>query len=301
MYQKSIVCCYLYVITKYGYPPPAEDTLQHLQEIKNLGFSSLELEGIRREHLLGVFDLREKLVEKIKSLNLKVPYFCIVLPGLSAEDEHERLKNLELFEKGCEIATAIESIGVLDNAPLPPYHFPQNIPLVRHYDEEVLQAAKLSKNINWKKYWNGLIATYQQACEIAAAKKLTYHLHPCLGVMANSAESFLRFYDTVGRDNLRFTLDTANQYYLKENLLLALHSLSGLIDYIHLSDNRGKQVEHIMPGTGKIDWSGFFETLETLGFSGHIGLDIGGDESGVKDIDKAYVDAAKWVEERWNL
>ncbi len=299
MINESIVCCYLYVITKYGYPPPAENTLKHLEEIKNMGFTSLELEGIHREHLLAVYDQRKQLSEKISASRLKVPYFCIVLPGLSAENKAERDKNLKLFEKGCDIAVSLGSEGVLDNAPLPPYHFPENIPVVRHYDEDVLRLARISKNINCKKYWEGLVETYRIACEIAADKNLTYHMHPCLGVMAAGSESFLHFYDAVGKNNLRFNLDTANQYYLKENLSLALQTLVDLIDYIHLSDNRGNKVEHTIPGEGKIDWSSFFETLDLIGFSGHIGLDIGGEESGVTDIDNAYITSAKWLDEKW--
>ncbi|HET6568618.1 MAG TPA: TIM barrel protein, partial [Rhodothermales bacterium] len=71
------------------------------------------------------------------------------------------------------------------------------------------------------------------------------------------------------------------------------------VDYIHLSDNRGMHVEHLAPGAGAIHWDVFFETLDAVGFSGHIGLDIGGDESGVENLEQAYVEAAHWLEDRW--
>ena len=45
----DIVACYLYIISKYGYPPAAGDTLSHLEEFSGMGFSSIELEGIREE------------------------------------------------------------------------------------------------------------------------------------------------------------------------------------------------------------------------------------------------------------
>jgi sugar phosphate isomerase/epimerase len=299
MIDEKIICTYLFLISKYGYPPSAGDTLSHIDEIKALGFKSLELEGIRQEHLMAMFELRYQIAQKITENDLTVPYFCVVLPGLSAEDAAEREKNLQLFEKGCEIAALLKSVGVLDNAPLPPYHFPQDIPVVRHYDEDVLQMATLNPIINWSEYWDGLVSTYRTACDIAADKNLTYHMHPCLGVMAANSEAYLYFHDAVGRDNLRFNLDTANQFYLKENLNLVLHRLSSYIDYIHLSDNSGKKVEHLKPGDGHILWKEFFKTLNSIGFSGHIGLDIGGDESKVKDIDEAYVETAKWVENSW--
>ncbi|MBN2355088.1 sugar phosphate isomerase/epimerase, partial [candidate division KSB1 bacterium] len=276
MFHKSIVCCYLYPITKYGYPPPAERTVSYLQEMKDLGFQTIELEGIQENHLNGVFEGRFEIKDKLGECRLHLPYFCVVLPGLSSAEAQVREKNLALFEKGCEIAALWGCSGVLDNGPIPPYEFPENMPAVRHYDEAVFRIGRFPKTLDWKRYWEELTAAYQTACEIAAQAGLTYHLHPCFGSLTASSDGFLYFYDAVGRDNLRFNLDTANQFALKEDLTLALRRLSDYIDYIHLSDNRGLRMEHLLPGAGQINWDDFFETLHLIGFKGHIGLDIGG-------------------------
>ena len=183
-YNSSIACCYLYTISKYGYPPKAENTLQYMQEMSDLGFKTIELEGIREENLMEVYAQRFDIKKKLEELNLNLPYFCVVLPGLGSADEKERSKNLELFEKGCEIAEVVGAKGVLDNAPLPPYQFPDNIPVVRHYDEEVIQAAQFPKDLSWEKYWDQLTSTFRTACEIAGAKGLNYQMHPCLGVLS---------------------------------------------------------------------------------------------------------------------
>ncbi len=299
MFHNKIICCYLYTITKYGYPPPAEQTIHHLQEMKALGFQTVELEGIREQHLLSIYDRRLEIKKQLKELNLNVPYFCVVLPGLSSADPKVSDKNLELFNKGCEIAELFGSQGVLDNGPIPPYQFPGEVPVVRHYDEDVWKRAQFPKNLNWKKYWGHLIGTYQTACEIAAQWGLTFHLHPCLGSMTANCDGFLYFHDAVARNNLRFNFDTANQFVLKDNLALALRRLADHVDYIHLSDNRGTKIEHLPPGMGNIRWNIIFETLDLIGFQGHIGLDIGGEESGVREIDRAYVEAGVWLEGNW--
>lgn len=299
MFDSSIVCAYLYVISRYGYPPPAEDTPRYLAEMKALGFQSVELEGIRREHLLAMFEQREALARQVTELALHVPYFCVVLPGLAAADPRERERNLELFEQGCQVAAALQAKGVLDNAPLPPYLFPDDIPIVRHYDEAVLQAAHLPPGLAWSTYWAELVDTYRAACDIAAGFGLTYQLHPCLGVLAATTEGFLYFREAVGRDNLRFNLDTANQFVLKDNLALSLRRLADCIDYIHLSDNRGLQVEHLVPGQGAINWEPFFETLDVIGFKGQIGVDVGGHESAVGELDAAYRQSAAWLAAQW--
>lgn len=298
--HQSIICCYLYPITKYGYPPPAANTETYLEEMASLGFQSVELEGIRERHLLEMYDLRFSISERVRALNLSVPHFCVVLPGLASADAAVRSRNLSLFEKGCEIAVTLGARGVLDNAPLPPYQFPDDIPVVRHYHEEVLLTAGLPAGLDWKRYWNELTSTYRDACDIAASRGLTYLMHPAAGVLAATTDAFLHFHDVVGRQNLRFNLDTANQFYLKDNLQLSLRRLADYVDYIHLSDNRGYRVEHLSPGEGAIDWDRFFETLDLIGFKGYIGIDIGGDESDVSDLDAAYVNAARWLQQNWS-
>ncbi len=299
MIHQNIVCCYLYVISKYGYPPPADDVLDHLQEMNSLGFQSVELEGIRKDHLMAMYDRRFDIQKQLRELDLNVPYFCTVLPGLASADPKARKQNLEWFARGCEIAALIGSNGVLDNAPLPPYRFPGDIPVVRHYEEDVLLTAYLP-NLDWKQYWNALTDTFRRACDIAAEHGLTYQMHPCVGVLAATTDGFMNFFQSVQRRNLRFNLDTANQFALKDNLFLSLIRAKEHIDYIHLSDNRGSRVEHLAPEAGVIRWKLFFETLERIDYNGYIGLDIGGAESGVSDIDQAYIKAANWLQAQWN-
>ena len=298
-FHKDIVVCYLYTITKHGYPPVAQNSLQHLDEFSELGFTSIELEGIREEHLEGMYQQRYELKSKADELQLEVPVFCIVLPGLCSPDREERDKNLGRFRRGCEIAHALGSHAVLDNAPLPPWQFPGDIPVTRHYDEEVLAAATIPEHLNWEAYWEGLTETFREACDMAAMHDLSYQLHPCYGALVNSTDAFLLFAEAVKRDNLKFNLDTANQYYMKDNLFLSLLRLRDHIDYIHISDNRGSKVEHLAPGEGMIQWERFFEMLDRINYSGKFGIDVGGAESDVSDLDGAYRDAANWLTEQW--
>ena len=73
---------------------------------------------------------------------------------------------------------------------------------------------------------------------------------------------------------------------------------SAVRDYIHVSDNPGDRVEHLEPGKGAINWDVFFETIDRVGYEGHFGVDIGGHESRVDDLDQAYRTGAHWLEER---
>ena len=295
----DIVACYLYVITRHGYPPDASRSPLHLKEMAGLGFQNIELEGIRREHLEEMISLGKVLRERADELGLEIPVFCIVLPGLSAPDPVERDRNLELFAKGCDLAVTLGAGSVLDNAPIPPWIFPGEIPVTRHYGGKELARATLPAGLRWDHYWEELVETYREACDIAAGRNLTYQLHPCFGALVNSTDAYLLFAGEVKRENMRFNLDTANQFYMKEHLPLSLIRLEGHVDYIHISDNRGTKLEHLVPGTGNIGWEGFFVTLDTTGFHGKFGIDVGGAESGVADLDGAYRSTADWLTERW--
>jgi sugar phosphate isomerase/epimerase len=300
-FHEGIIACYLYTITRHGYPPVAVDAPLHLEEFSTLGFRSIELEGIREEHLDGMFAQRYALREKADALGLKVPVFCIVLPGLCSPEQGEREENLSRFKRGCEVAVALGSKMVLDNAPIPPWQFPNGIPVTRHYDDEVLNAATIPAHLKWEVYWEELVETFREVCDIAAAHNLTYQLHPCHGALVNSTDAYLLFAEAVKRDNLKFNLDTANQYFLRDNLFLSLLRLRDHIDYIHISDNRGSKVEHLAVGDGAIHWDRFFDTLHRIGYRGSFGIDIGGAESDVPDLDGAYRDAARWLESKWFL
>jgi sugar phosphate isomerase/epimerase len=295
MKNGKLVCAYLYTISKYGYPPEAEGTLRYIDEMHSLGFQNIELEGIREEHLLKIYGMRNAIRSKLSYLDLKLPFFCAVLPGITSLDKRKQDVQFDLLEKACKAAKLFGSYGILDNAPLPPYQFPDNIPVARHYDTDVLGNVTLSKDHSWKFVWEHIIETYRNICDITAEYGLTYQIHPAVGLLASSADGFLNLFDKVKRDNLRFNFDTANQFVMRENINLAFSRLAEHIDYIHISDNRGIKVEHLPLGEGKINWELFFETLDLHSFDGFIGLDIGGDETLINDLDAAYRNSADYL------
>jgi sugar phosphate isomerase/epimerase len=52
-------------------------------------------------------------------------------------------------------------------------------------------------------------------------------------------------------------------------------------------------------GEGEIHWERFFETLERIDYKGMFGIDVGGAESDVPDLDAAYRSSAAWLTEKW--
>lgn len=299
-YSERMCCAYLYIISKYGYPPPVKDTVQHIGEMAGLGFRHIELEGIGGDNIDHLYAHRAMIGEALEKYGCSVPVLCLVLPQLGSGKAAERSKSLEQFEKGCITARALGAEGVLDNGPLLPLTYPADMPVMRHYNDEVLGKLLPPHDLHWNTYWEDLTGTYREACSIAARYGLDYHLHPCEGSLTASTDGFINFSAAVGAENLYFNLDTANQYFLKENLSLSVLRLADKISYIHISDNSGLQVEHQVPGDGNIYWDGFFSTLQSVGYKGRLAIDVGGAETNIDDIEQGYKRSASWLDQQFN-
>lgn len=297
-FNKHITCAFLYSITRYGYPPEAKKMSKYIHEMADLGFRSVEIEGIGEEHLKTVYRDRHEIKKTLEEREVQLPVFCTVLPGLASPYAETARKNLELFRMGCELTAFFGAKGVLDNGPLVPYEFPENMPIHRHYSPEVLPSVSLAATLSWEAYRDFLIKQMDAACEVAAGFGLNYYLHPCLGSLTDTTDSYLLLKKQVNRPNLKFNFDTANLYYMRENLSLGLLKLGKELDYIHLSDNSGLRIEHQPLGNGHIDWNLFFKTLKQIGFTGQLSIDVGGDESHIANIDEAYLQTAYSLEEK---
>jgi len=295
-FDKKITCAYLYTITRHGYPPPVEKTTEHIEEMAGMGFSSVELEGIGKDNIQYLYENRKEIAAHLKRCEVEVPVLCLVLPRLGSADERKRKESLELFEKGCQVASLFGAGGVLDNGPLPPFDYPANMPVMRHYTSDDLMQLSFPTEFCWDSYWEVLGETFREACQLAASYGLLYHMHPCVGSLIANTDGFENFYRLTGSENLRFNLDTANQFLLKDNLSLSIARLIEKVSYIHISDNRGMKLEHLVPGEGAIPWDLFFKTLKDYGFNGSFAIDVGGAESDTGDIETAVLRTARWLE-----
>lgn len=297
LFSRQVTCAYLYPITLYGYPPDIRDTVKHIEEMAGMGFRSIELEGIGPSNIQYLHQHHEAIGEALTKYNCSLPVLCLVLPQLGAADTNRQAESLEWFEMGCEVAKKLGANGVLDNGPLLPLEYPADAPILRHYSEELLNNLGLPAGFVWEDYHASLVDTFRKACHIAAKYQLLYHLHPCEGSLITGADSFLHFAGAVNCSNLFFNMDTANQFYFRDNLPLSVLRLAGKISYIHISDNTGSKVEHLVPGDGNIYWNSFFEALQSVNFKGDFGIDVGGAESGIRDMKTAYLRSAAWLQE----
>ena len=288
----KIACCWLYAISKYGYPPSIPDTFAALEDMARLGFVNGELEGVGKENLLAIHSRRAEFKSHCDQLGLRLVNFCPVLHSTVSLDPRERNEGLELFEVGIELATYFECETVQLDSFTPPLTFKGEAP----YKEAITFGkpfqVEVDPDFRWEDQWSVLVDTVKQCARKAAAAGLVLTMEPRVGEMISNTDAMLRLMDHVADDNFAAVLDTGHQNAQKEILPLSVEKLGRRIKYVHASDNDGRTNEHLSLGKGTIDWEGVFLALAKHRYDGYVAIDIGG----VKDLDKAYRESSGFLE-----
>ena len=288
----KINMCWLYAISKYGYPPSIEDTLKVIDEIADLGFTYMEMEGVREENMKAVWDARKVIKDKVEKRGLKLMNFCPILPSLVSTDKTEREKGFELYKIGLDLSEYFETELVQIDSFTPPLKFKGEAPYKEAINFGLDLKVEIDPEFRWDDQWKVLVDSFTRAAEMAKERGKKLCVEPRVGEMIANTDSALRLLDHVNSDNLGIVLDTGHLNAQKEILPLSVEKLGKKIYYLHVSDNDGKVNEHLGLGKGNIDWEGVFLALKKHGFDGYVGLDIGN----VEDLDKEVIESRKFLE-----
>jgi len=89
------------------------------------------------------------------------------------------------------------------------------------------------------------------------------------GSVMKTPEDFNRLYTDTSLTDIGIVLDTGHAN-LEAQIEPFLEKFSDKIFELHLSDNMGKQDQHLGIGYGKIDWQNLAQTLKRISFTGTI-------------------------------
>jgi sugar phosphate isomerase/epimerase len=275
--QMRIGITYLYTIFRYGYPHSFEDALSALPEIQKLGFHYLELEGLGAAHMKAVYKNRRRLRQALDDHGLHVHNFCIVDPDLVSTETAKRVKAMDHYKLGIEVADLLGTETVHLASYAPPVRYLKAKPYqlsskeAYRFADQVL--IRVPNGFEWERVWEALVASCRECSDLAGGK--TVLMEPRVGEVICSVDSLLRLIEHVGRSNFKANFDTGHFSAQRENVPLALMKLRGHFANIHISDNNPKDTEHLPVGEGLIDWREFFRVLKTLEYDGYLGLDLG--------------------------
>jgi sugar phosphate isomerase/epimerase len=287
----KISCCWLYAITKYGYPPSIPDTFKVLGEMKALGFEYVELEGVRRDNLLAVYEKRHELKKFCDGEGLKVINFAPVLPSSVSLQRKERKEAWDLFKRAIEIAQLFNCYTIQGDSFTPPLKFRGDAP----YKESISYGKHFSVEIDpkfkWQRQWDAMVETFSFFTREAKKAGLKFCFEPRVGELVSNTDAILRMMDAVNDDNFGAVLDTAHLNAQKEILALSVEKLGKRIFFVHAADNDGKVNDHVAAGRGTVDWDGVFQGLKKHKFSGYLAIDVGM----VPDIDAQYRESFEFL------
>jgi sugar phosphate isomerase/epimerase len=287
----KISCCWLYAISKYGYPPSLPDTFRVLAEMKALGFEYVELEGVRRENLMAVYENRHVLKKFCASEGLKVINFCPVLPGSVSLERKERKASWDLFKRAVEIAKLLGCHTIQGDSFTPPLKFRGDSPYKESISYGKQFTVEIDPKFKWWRQWDAMVESFTFFAREAKKAKLKFCVEPRVGELLSNTDAILRMMDAVDDDNFGAVLDTAHLNAQKEILALSVEKLGKRIFFVHAADNDGRVNDHLAAGRGTVDWDGVFQGLKKHKFSGYVAVDVGM----VPDLDEQYRESVEFL------
>jgi sugar phosphate isomerase/epimerase len=271
----KVSCCWLYAITKYGYPPSLDDTFRVLGEMKALGFENVELEGVRRHNLMAVYEKRHELKKFCDGEGLRVVNFCPVLPGSVSLNRKERKESWDLFKRAVEVAKLFDCATIQGDSFTPPLKFRGDSPYKESISYGKQFTVEVDPKFKWQRQWDAMVESFRFMTNEAKKAKLKFCVEPRVGELLSNTDAILRMMDAVGDENFGAVLDTAHLNAQKEILALSVEKLGKRIFYVHAADNDGKVNDHVATGRGTVDWDGVFQGLKKHKFSGYLAIDVG--------------------------
>lgn len=287
----KISCCWLYAISKYGYPPSLADMRRALLDMKALGFDCVELEGVRRENMMAVYQQRQELKKFCEGEGLRVINFCPVLPGSVSLDRKERQESQDLFKRAVEVASLFNTATIQGDSFTPPLKFRGDSPYKESISYGKHFSVEIDPGFSWQSQWDAMVESFSFMAQEAKKAGLRFCVEPRVGEMLSNTDAILRMMDHVGDDNFGAVLDTAHQNAQKEILALSVEKLGKRIFFVHAADNDGRVNDHVAAGRGTVDWDGVFQGLKKHGFSGYVAVDVGM----VPDLDSQYRESLQFL------
>ena len=261
----KISCCWLYAISKYGYPVPVRDIPPALRRMADLGFRYVELEGASEDDNLGeLYQDRQAIKSAVRRAGAERGQLLSRHPrdgqpgrGRARSAAHDHVPTGR--GAGPSISAAPPSRPI---ATRPPLEFVGERPYKEMLDYGIEFRMRVDPDFSWERQWDVLVETLQFCARVARKADLPFCLEPRVGEMISNTDALLRLMDHVNEANFGAVLDTAHQHAQKEILPLSVEKLGSRIMYLHVADNDGKINEHLALGEGTVDWAGVFQALD---------------------------------------
>ncbi len=145
--------------------------------------------------------------------------------------------------------------------------------------------------------WDLLADSFLRICDFASNYDVLIAIEPAVSVETNLINTTIQAMDMIdqlGCDNLGVLFDTGHALIVGEDTPSAIENLGEKLLHLHLSDNDGKQDQHLVPGKGEYDFKSLINALRLALYDGFLTAELGWDY--VLDPDPAAIEAQDFLE-----
>ena len=108
----------------------------------------------------------------------------------------------------------------------------------------------------------------------------------------NTAQEVRDFIADIGSSSIRLLVDTFHMNIEEEIIADSMRAVKPILGHVHLADSNRK-----VPGKGHFDFSGFFRTLNEIGYDGSLTIEAQTDSSGAEiESTMAYLQKIPYFE-----
>jgi len=151
-----------------------------------------------------------------------------------------------------------------------------------------------------EKAWQWVKQGLQEASKSCADYGVVIALEPCPGTVVIDSRDGIKMLDDVSSDNVRLLLDTGHAMISFHNTWKESgpHPVDAILEskkylaYVHADDNNGMLDEHLVPGTGVIDFEDVVKALRQIGYEGYVSFELG-----TRDPRRGFKDSKKHLEQ----
>lgn len=235
---------------------PVKPVLSELEEISKLGFDYLELTlDPPQAHHLQILQQKEQLLAALKQHQMGLVCHLPTFVSLADLTDSVRRASLNEVLESLEVAAEFQPLKIVAH---PPYIGGLGVMVMK-------QARHMAKNSLWA----------------ISLKAEQLGLNLCLENMFPRCQygvetiDFIKIFEQLPNLNLTFDTGHANIGNPEGNRILEfIETFSDRIGHVHISDNFGKEDNHLPIGTGTINFDSVLKSLKGIGYKDTVTFEI---------------------------
>lgn len=125
-----------------------------------------------------------------------------------------------------------------------------------------------------QKQWNQLVLYLKELTDYAKKLNINIAVEPEPLLVISNTDDMIRMINEINSPNLKVNLDIGHAYITDPDLVESINKLSKAIIHTHIEDIKDKVHNHLLPGSGDINFKSVRTAFEKIGYDGYYVIDL---------------------------